>query len=308
MWALIVLFVLALAGCGTTGDLLSSSATGTGDSSPNGGPVVTPGGDLGPPPSGAPANSYTTTTGGYITFTAIVESSVDASESLVGAALMGARPIVLFRRSQGSGVYFWDVFELGAQNQFRQDCAIPQPIGSSGTFLGLAYDGTSLVVLNSNNNGLSLYRLNPDACTTSFGQTLNPTPAYGSVPFAFFGGLYFTETTNQLLTINPATRLVNIFNYVADSWSGASPDPDVANFTLGPSGATWFTSSNYFLWSGEEAGSFTGWVPLPLITYTDLTSVHNILAGPNGQLILLTMKSSVGSSVLRLYEIDASRF
>ena len=314
MKCLFILLALFCEGCSPSGpppDTNVASPGGSPASSPSS-PRVTPGGNLQPLPSGAPANSYPTTTGGYVTLNSIVESNVDSSETLIGATMMGNRTIVLFKRSASASIYFWDVFELTEQGSFKLDCSISPPRNSSGSFIALTYDGTSLVVLNSNIiSGMVLYQLDPDTCTTGFYKTLYSSTNYyniWSTPFTYYGGDYYTGISDVVDVINPVTNLVNPFQYSTQSLSEFTPNPDNVSFAIDAIGTTWFVDQSYNLWSGNTNGSWRGWTPLPYETYLDLTNVQNILPGSGSQLNVLTFDNSAATKTLRLYQIDASHF
>jgi hypothetical protein len=300
---------LSVCACSTRGQAYDPNAQSPG---PVAGPPLIPGSELGPLPSGAPANSVATTTGGYATLQSIHQNPVDSSESLIGAAVMGSRAIILFERSPSSGMYFWDVYEMSQAGAFKLDCSIPRPLGSNGTFNGVTYNGSKLVVLNLYyRTGFSAYSLDLDTCTTASVGTLYSTSQYftqASIPFSYYGGAYIFAV-NSLVTANPQSGIITPWNYVTASLSGEIAQPNTQNFMVTSQGTSWFVSnSRYHLWCGDGLGKWTGWTELPYTTYQDLTQVQSILSFGAGDLRLLTFNPSAVNKVLKVYQLEVSHF
>lgn len=295
-------------GCSTGGSPYTPTDA-SGSSGGFAGPNVIPGGTLAPLPESAPAHSYPTTTGGYITFQSIIEANVSAGESFIGAALMKARPIFLFQRSSGAGLFAWDVFELKGGTNFSRDCTLPAPAQGQGQFRNIGYDGASLVVLSSSDiGGLSLFRLDPDLCTTSFDRAISPVPVYWAAPLAFAGNDVFTDNNGSLEKVNLMTNLVVPFKSQNLPLAGSSLNPD--NSSLASDGAfqLWAVSSATALWNGDIYGLWSGWAPLPYETYPALNYIKRVLVGPQGQLSIVTLDLTSPIGVLSIFQIDASHF
>lgn len=301
-----IFFILSLALCACSND-----PNVTRSSVDSGAPTVTPinGGNLGPPPSGAPTNSVSTTSGGYATLLAISSSPVASGEKLIGAAAMGSRAIFLFERSPSYGMYFWDVFELSSSGQFQTRCGIPRPASSTGAFLGLTYNGSELVVFNAALPALNIYSLDPDACSTTYmGQIYSSYSYYfgSGVPFTYYGGVYYTAASG-VISINPNSGIVSQWNYSKVKLSGETPYPNMPSFTMTSEGDAWFTASNK-LWLGDSSGNWAAWMPLPYLTYSDLNYVTNIFSLGPADLRVVTFDQSATNKVLRVYQWEVGHF
>ena len=305
MIALAALFNL---GCSQGGVPYNPNAPATSPTSPG----TTVGGILSPTPSNAPPNSYATTTGGYITLETVTQNPIDSSESFIGATMAGTVGIILFEHSPSQGIYMWDVFELSVSGSISEVCSVPIPSGSGGTYNGVTYNGSQILVLNSNYQaGLNVYGLDLSNCSTSFVANIYNNPDYYvtyAIPFAYYSGNYYTDA-EQLSLINSSTNLVTPFAYSQTPISGQTPEPDTNSFTIDNQGRTWyFDGNNNSLWSGKADGSWIGWAGLPVSTYNDLIDAQSILAFSATDVRLVALNTSASPETLDIYSFDVSNF
>ncbi len=274
-----------------------------------GAPPSYPGGHLTPPRS-IPANSYTTTSGGYITFKNIVESKVERTLNLVGATQVDDRLVILFERSPSHNIYFWEIYTLAPNSKFEVICSIPRPIASAGSFLNVTSDGDLIYVLNSDyRTGINVYQLDLSDCSTSPRESLFSIASSSQrLAFAIHKSKYYVAINGPIQSFDLNTQLIQSFTYDKESLANVKPNPNYPSFTINQDGALWYTDGSARLWQGGIDGKWTGWGQLPYTTYRDLMNTHSIVSFRDRRLKIVTFDPSAMEKMLRVYTIDASHF